>query len=204
MAIVDSFYQHLATRTNTWLSNKFLGTKTYWAKKGQCIDHFLVHYTLKNAGIIMDGPYSGLLTENENGSLLKAFCHRNRMAIVDSFYQHQTTRKKTWLSNKFPKTKTYWAEKGQCIDHFLVHYTLRNAGIIMDMRVRANDLVPNQRPPPPDHVFGPSPSAPFRPSPPTLHENSYPCGSCTLEPGLEAMARGAGPRRPHFQGDLPS
>lgn len=86
------------------------------------------------------GPYSGSLTENKNGSLLKAFCHRNRMAIVDSFYQHAATRKNTWLSNTFPKTKAFWAEKGQCIDHFLVHYTLKNAGLIMDVRVRANDL----------------------------------------------------------------
>jgi hypothetical protein len=62
------------------------------------------------------------------------------MAIVDSFYQHQFTRKNTWLSNTFPETKTHWAQKGQCIDHFLVHYTLKNAGIIMDVRVRANDL----------------------------------------------------------------
>ena len=50
------------------------------------------------------GPYSGSLTENKNGSLLKAFCHRNRMAIVDSFYQHSATRKNTWLSNTFRKT----------------------------------------------------------------------------------------------------
>ena len=67
------------------------------------------------------GPYSGPLIENKNGSLLKAFCHRNRMAIADSFYQHPATRTNTWLSNKFPKTKTYWAEKDQCIDHLLVH-----------------------------------------------------------------------------------
>ena len=86
------------------------------------------------------GPYSGSLTENKNGSLLKAFCHRNRMAIMDFFYQHPATRKNTWLSNTFRKAKAFWAEKGQCIDHFLVHYALKNAGLIMDVRVRANDL----------------------------------------------------------------
>jgi len=86
------------------------------------------------------GPISSSLIENKNGSLLKAFCHRNRMAIVDSFYEHPATRKSTWLSNKFRKTKASWAEKGQCIDHFLVHYTLKNAGLITDVRARANDL----------------------------------------------------------------
>lgn len=57
-----------------------------------------------NAHVVQDASYtrhpavglhSGSDSEDKNRTLLKTFCHRNRMTIVDSFYQHQATRKNT-------------------------------------------------------------------------------------------------------------